>query len=80
MTDRPTPEQILDHAFVTFVAGDGERGVRGKSGVEHVWALAEHGYVIVHPDDAIPINRIHLDPDNDSILAHIAAAAEQEQT
>lgn len=49
MTDRPTPEQILDRAWVTFLAGDGILSIRAKSGTEHISALAEHGYVVVHP-------------------------------
>lgn len=39
MTDRPTPEQILDDAMTVFRAEDGFKAIRGKTGQEHIDAL-----------------------------------------
>ena len=38
MSDRPTPEQIMEHNWP-------------YSWTQQLERLAEHGYVIVHPDD-----------------------------
>lgn len=55
MSDRPTPEQILDDGMTVFRAADGMNAIRSKTGQEHIDALAEHSYVIVNPDDVFPV-------------------------
>jgi len=68
MSDRPTPEQIaMSPDDIVYLA---------KTTV--LSDLKFYGYVIVHPDDAVPVNRIHLDTDSNRTFAHIVVAAEQE--
>lgn len=47
-----TPEQILDDSWVIFLAGDGEKSLRVRTGAEHITDLADHGFIVCAPGEA----------------------------
>jgi len=83
MSARPTPEQrkqiILDIVDETI---DGLQTVCDDPYLHGRLASIEdylHGCVIVHPDDPIPVTRIHLDTDSNRTFAHIEIAADEQE-